>query len=184
MALSLKTEIKLTPHLRQLGLRAGAGALLLAAAVYLLAVMPYIEGRQLDREIAEHKARLERQQKLAPLLAGLGADSQNATLEALLPLKPEPIPRAQAYLVTEQLGHMARAVGLEPLDLSLDAGSMAQDPDSIQAQGVFSGELEQARAFLVELGRMASLSRVEKVELRAVDGRIEMLVQLRVALGA
>jgi hypothetical protein len=105
-------------------------------------------------------------------------------VEALLPLKAEPIARAEAYLVTEQLGHMARAVGLEPLDVSLDASSMAQDPGSIQAQGVFSGELAQARAFLVELGRMASLSRVEKVELRAVDGRIEMFVQLRVALGA
>ncbi|SNR87874.1 hypothetical protein SAMN04488503_1677 [Humidesulfovibrio mexicanus] len=184
MPLSLKTELKLTPQMRQLGLRVGVGVLLLAAAAYLLAVQPYVEGRRLDREVAEQKARLERQQKLAPILAGLGAEAHNATVEALLPLKAEPIARAEAYLVTEQLGHMARAVGLEPLDVSLDASSMAQDPGSIQAQGVFSGELAQARAFLVELGRMASLSRVEKVELRAVDGRIEMFVQLRVALGA
>lgn len=184
MALSLNMELKLTPELRQLGLRVGIGLVLLAAVVYLLAVMPLLEGRRLDREIAEQQAKLERQQRLMPTLASLGRDAQNATLEALLPPKAEPMPRAQAYLVTEQLGHMAVAVGLEVLDVSLDPASMAADPDSIQVQGVFAGELEGVRAFLLDLNQLASLSRVEKVELRAVDGRLEMMVQLRIALGA
>lgn len=183
MALSLNMQINLSPELRQLGARAGLGAALLALAVYLLAVMPLMEGRKLDREIATQKARLERQQKLMPTLVSLNMGAHNATLEDLLPPKAEPVPRSQAYLITETLGHMATAEGLEPLDVSLNAASMAQDPDSIQAQGVFSGQTENVRAFLLALNRMPSLSRLEKVEIRAVDGRLEMLVQLRVALG-
>lgn len=183
MALSLKMDIKLTPELRQLGLRLGIGAVLLVGAVYLLALMPLFEGRRLDGEIAALKIRLERQQKLMPALASLSANAQNATMAALLPPKAEPMPRAQAYLITEQLGHRARAAGLEPLEISLDPASMAQDQNSIQAQGVFSGEIEAVRTFLLDLNQLPSLARVDKVELRAVDGRLEMLVQLRIALG-
>ncbi len=183
MALSLNMQINLSPEIRQLGARAGIGAALLALAVYLMTVMPLLEGRKLDQELAAQRVRLERQQKLMPTLASLNLNAHNATLEDLLPPKAQPVPRSQAYLITETLGHMATAAGLEPLDLSLNAGSMAQDPNSIQAQGVFSGQVEQVRAFLLALNRMPSLSRLEKVEIRAVDGRLEMMVQLRVALG-
>ena len=180
---ALNMNIKLTPELRQLGLRVVIGAVLLAGAVYLLALMPLFEGRRLDSEIAGMKLRLERQQKLMPALASLSANAQNATLEALLPPKAEPMPRAQAYLITEQLAHRARAVGLEPLEVSLDPASMTEDQNSIQAQGVFSGGVEAVRTFLLDLNQMPSLARVDKVEMRAVDGRLEMLVQLRIALG-
>jgi hypothetical protein len=47
---------------------------------------------------------------------------------------------------------------------------------------VFSGPVEACRALLMSLGGMPSLARLERVELRAVDGRLEMLVQLRIAL--
>lgn len=183
MALALNMDIKLSPELRQLALRLGIGAVLLAAAIYLIAVMPLLEGRKLDQEILAEKAKIERQQKLMPTLASLSLGAGNATLEELLPPKAEPVPRSQAYLVTDQLSHMATAVGLEPLDVTLNAASMAQDPDTIQAQGVFSGQIDGVRAFLLALNRMPSLSRLEKVEIRAVDGRLEMMVQLRIALG-
>jgi len=183
MALALNMDIKLTPELRQLGVRVGLGAALLVAAVYLLAVMPLLEGRGLDREIAEQKARIERQQKLMPTLASLGLNADNATLDGLLPPKAEPAPRAQAYLITEQLAHMATAVGLEALDVNLDPASMAADPNSIQVQGVFSGDLEGVRGFLMDLNQLPSLEQMDKVEIRAVDGRLEMLVLLRIALG-
>jgi type II secretory pathway component PulM len=183
MALSLNMDITLTPELRQLGARLGIGAALLVAAVYLLAAMPLLEGRRLDQEIAAQKATIERQQKLLPALASLGLNADNATLDALLPPKSEPVPRAQAYLITEQLGHMAAAVGLEALDVSLDPASMAADPNTIQVQGVFNGELEALRSFLLDLNQLPSLAQLDKVEIRAVDGRLEMLVQLRISLG-
>lgn len=183
MALALDMQIKLPPELRQLGLRVGLGAALLAAAAYVLAVAPLLEGRRLDQEILAEKVKMTRQQKLMPALASLNMNAHNATLEELLPPKAEPVPRAQAYQITERLGHMATASGLEPLDVTLNAASMAQDPDSIQAQGVFSGQIDGVRAFLLALNRMPSLSRLEKVEIRAVDGRLEMMVQLRIALG-
>lgn len=183
MAFALNMDIKLTPELRHLAVRVGIGAVLMVGAVYLLAVMPLLEGRRLDREIAEQKGKIERQQKLMPTLANLSLNADNATLDAFRPPKAEPVPRAQAYLITEQLGHMGTADGLEVLDVSLDPASMAADPSSIQVQGVFSGQLEGVRAFLLDLNQLPSLSQVDKVEIRAVDGRLEMMVQLRIALG-
>lgn len=183
MALKLDMPIALTAETRQMALRIGIGALLLAAAAYVLVVMPLLAGRKLDAEIASEKARLERQQAFLPTMSSLASGTQNATLAELVPARQEPVPRAQAYLLTEQLAHMATAAGLEPLDVSLSPASMAQDPNTIQAQGVFSGQMDGQRSLLLAICRMPSLSRLEKVEMRAVDGRLEMMVQMRIALG-
>lgn len=183
MALSLNTPLRLPQSARPLAWRIGIGALLLAAAVYALVVMPLLDARRLDQDISQEQARLERRKTLMPAIANLGPGSQNATLADLVPAKQEPMPRAQAYLVTEQLAHMATAAGLQALDVSLNPASMALDPSSIQAQGAFSGQLPGMRTFLLDICRMPSLSRLEKVEIRAVDGRLEMLLQLRIALG-
>jgi len=183
MALKLDMNITLTPEMRQLAIRIGAGLAVLLLTAYALVGMPFFEGHKLDTDIAQEKARLERQQKLMPAIASLTSGAGNATLTDFAAPKAEPLPRAQAYLLTEQLSHMGTAAGLEPLDVTLNTSTMAQDPDTIQAQGVFSGQIDGVRAMLVAISRMPSLSRLERVEIRAVDGRLEMMVQMRVALG-
>jgi hypothetical protein len=182
MALKLDLNITLTREQRQLvGRCALAGGLLLLAA-YALVVKPVMDGHRLDKDIARAQATLAQRQKLLPVVAGMNADAGNATLTALMAPAREPLPRAQAYQVTEQLGHMATANGLEPLEVSLNTATMAEDPDSIQVQGMFSGQAEGVYALLMEIGRMKCLARMERVEIRAVDGRLEMMVLLRVAL--
>lgn len=183
MALGLPARLNLTPELRQLALRLGLAALVLLAAAYALVAMPFLEARRLDAQIARERGLMERQQMLMPAMASLMGGGQNATLAMLLPPKAAPTPRAQAYLVTEQIGQIAVGAGMEPLDVSLNMASLAQTPNQLQAQGVFSGQLDGARTLLQELNRMPSLSRIEKIEVRAVDGRLEMMVQMRIALG-
>lgn len=183
MALRLDTRINVTPEMRQVALRVGLCALILLAAAYVLVIMPVLEARKLDAEIAAAQLQMERRQALMPALSSLTAGASNATIEELVPAKREPIPRAQAYLITEQLAHMATAVGMEPLDITLNTASMAEDASSIQAQGVFTGQMDPARALLLNICRMPSLSRLERVEIRAVDKRLEMMVLMRVALG-
>lgn len=182
MALRLDMNLTLTPELRQLALRLGIGLALMCLAAYALVGLPYLAGRKLDQELAEQKARLERHQKLMPAVLSITASAQNATIASLVAPKAEPTPRAQAYLLTEQLAHMATAAGLEPLDVTLNPATMAQDPNTIQAQGVFSGQLEGVRSFLLAVSRMPSLSRMERVEIRAVEGRLEMMLQVRIAI--
>lgn len=183
MALGLNSRLNLTPEMRQLAIRLGLVALVLAAAAYVLVAMPFFQGRRLDAQIARERMLIDRQQKLMPAMASLSGSQQNATLGMLLPPKAVPTPRAQAYLVTEQIGQIAVGAGMEPLDVSLNMGSLAQTPNQLQVQGVFSGQLDGARTLLQELNRMPSLSRIEKIEVRAVDGRLEMMVQMRIALG-
>lgn len=183
MGLDLNMKINLTPEMRQLAVRIGLGALLLVGAAWVLVGMPLLEERRLDADIAATRGKLERQQKLMPALTNMRAEETNATLSALAAPKPEPLPRAQAYQLTDQLQHMAAANGLEPLDVTLNTATMAQDPDSIQAQGVFSGQMDGIRGMLLDLCRMPSLARLERVEIRAADDRLEMMVLLRVALG-
>jgi len=183
MPLNFTIPVKLTPEMRQLAARIAIGVLVLLVTAYVLVGMPLLEGRKIDKEIAAATARTERMQRIMPAIAGIAAGEHNATLSELAAPKPEPMPRAQAYLITEQLSHMGTAAGLEPLDVTLNPASMAQDPDTIQTQGVFSGQIDGVRALLVAISRMPSLARMERVEIRAVDGRLEMMVQMRIALG-
>lgn len=182
MALSLNMQLKLTPEMRQLAVRVGIGAALLVGAAYVLVGMPYLAARKLDGEINAARARLEQQKTLLPAMQKIMVGANNATVQALMPPKAEPMPRSRVYLVPEEIGHMARALGVEPLDLTLNPASLGQDPGSIQFSGVFSGDMDAVRGLLMQLGAMASLARMERVEIRAVDGHLEMMVQLRIAL--
>ncbi|NCU21654.1 hypothetical protein EOM89_13300, partial [Candidatus Falkowbacteria bacterium] len=154
MALSLKMELKLTPELRQLGIRVAVGALLLAAAAYVIIALPVMQGRKLDAEIATAKADLARQQSLVPALASLNQDAQNASIAALMPPKSAPVPRTRVYLMPEQINRLAKSLGVEPLDVGLDPGSLAQDPNAIRLNGVFSGPTGGCRGLLMELGAL------------------------------
>jgi hypothetical protein len=182
MALSLKMELKMTPELRQLGIRVGIGLALLAIVAYVLVVMPIYQGRKLDADIAAAKADLVRQQSLAPALASLRDDAQNASIMELMPPKSQPVERTRVYLMPDQVGQLARDLNVEPLDLSLDPASLGDDPGAIRLTGVFSGKAAACRRLLMAIGALPSLARIERVEMRAVDGHIEMLVQMRVAL--
>lgn len=182
MAPRLNMELKLPPRLRQWAGRIGLGALLLAVVAYMLVGLPWREGRRLDRELAQDRQSLAHRQKIMPVLATLDA-RDNATIDALAIPKPRPVPRAQAYQLTEQLTQMATAAGLETLEATLNTATLAQEPDTIQAQGVFAGQVDGVRAMLLSIARMPSLARIERVEIRAVDDRLEMMVLMRVALG-
>jgi hypothetical protein len=178
----LGKKLELTPELRALALRVGLGVVLLAIAAYVLVFMSALQHKRLSAELKAVRDQIHRQQVLMPAWASIAASSHNATLGAVSLPAPEPVPRTRVYLMPEQLAHMARAVGVEPLDVTLNPASLGQDPSSIQAQGVFSGSLEGVRELLVGVARMPSLARLERVELRAADGRVEMLLQLRIAL--
>ena len=178
----LGKKLELTPEMRSLGMRLGLGVVLLAIAGYVLVFMSVRQHEGLATELGNVRDQIQRQQALMPAWASMSALSRNATLEAVSLPPPEPVQRTRVYLMPEQLAHMARAVGVEPLEVTLNPSSLGQDPSSIQAQGVFSGTLEGVRELLMGVARMPSLARLERVELRAADGRVEMLLQLRIAL--
>jgi len=178
----LSKKVVLTPQLRALVLRGLIGVLLLTVAGYVLVYLGLRQHARVAGEIAEVREQIRRQQALLPAWASIAAQSHNASLQQFVLPEPEPVPRTRVYLVPEQVSHMARALGVEPLEVTLNPASMGQDPSSIQVQGVFSGTLEGVRELLLSIGRMPSLARMERVELRAVDGRLEVFLQLRIAL--
>ncbi|MDP3425748.1 MAG: hypothetical protein Q8S17_00010 [Humidesulfovibrio sp.] len=178
----LGKKLVLTAEMRTLALRVGIGVGLLAVAGYVLLYMSTRQHDRLNAELATVREQIHRQQVLMPAWASITALGQNATLGSVSLPAPEPVPRTRVYLMPEQLSHMAQALGVEPLEVTLNPASLGQDPSSIQAQGVFSGSLEGMRELLMDVARMPSLARLERVELRAADGRVEMLLQLRIAL--
>lgn len=183
MALRLDMKLELTPELKQVGARAALGVALLAAVVFLAVVMPLAEGRRLTLETAETRERVKRQQKLLPTWASLSQFSSNATVAALLPPAKKPVERARAYAVPDDIAQMARAYGVDPVDVTLNPASLAKSPDAIEVNGVFAGPIDGLRGLLGGLAGMPWLEGVDKVELRSVDGHLEMYIQLRVALG-
>lgn len=182
MDLNMDLKQALTPEMRSLAMRVGLGLLVLLAALYILVVIPMRERVRVEAEITETGDRAKRQQALMPAWASIAGLTQNASLGAISVPKAEPVPRTRVYLMPEQIAHMARAVGLDPLEVTLNPASLGQDPSSIQVQGVFSGQMEGVRELLMSLARMPSLARMERMELRAAEGRLELFIQLRIAL--
>lgn len=182
MDLNMDLKRAFGPEGRALAVRVGLGLLLLAAAAYVLVGLSLREHTRLTSELADVAERTRRQQELMPTWASIAGLSQNASLGAINVPKAEPVPRTRVYLMPEQISHMAQAVGLESLEVTLNPASLGQDPSSIQIQGVFSGQLDAVREFLMGVARMPSLARIERVELRAADGRLELFLQLRIAL--
>jgi len=181
--MALPMNITMTKELKQLAIRVAIGVLLFLVATYALIGIPIMEGRKLSAAIIAERTAIDRRQKLVPILANMNTDVDNATLTGMLAPKQEPMPRAQAYRATEELAGMATAAGMETLDVSLNTASMGTEGDTLQMQGVFGGQIEGVRELLQAVGRMPSLTRVERVEIRAVDGRLEMMMVLRIALG-
>jgi len=182
LKLLLDKKLVLSPEMRTLALRVGLGALVLLAALYALVLMPLHESTRLEADIADTRERTQRQQALMPAWSSIAALSQNASLGAVSVPRLEPVPRTRVYLMPEQIAHMARALGVEPLEVTLNPASLGQDSTSIQASGVFSGQMDGVRALLMDIGRAPWLARLERVELRAADGRLEVFLQLRIAL--
>jgi hypothetical protein len=180
----LSKKLELTPQMKTLGVRALGGVALLGVALYVLVFMGLRQNTRLAAEVEDARGQIRRQQALLPAWASIAAQSHNASLEQLMLPAAEPVPRTRVYLVPEQLSHMARAIGVEPLDVTLNPASMGQDPTSIQVQGMFSGSLDGMRELLMSFSRLPSLARLERVELRAVDGRLELFVQMRIALAS
>ncbi len=178
----LDKKLALSPELRPLALRVGLGLLVLAVAAYILVFVTVQEHERLEAEVVETRERAQRQMALLPAWSSIAALNQNASLGAVTVPRPEPVPRTRVYLMPEQIAHMARALGVEPLEVTLNPASLGQDPTSIQASGVFSGQMEGVRALLMDIGRAPWLARLERVELRAADGRLELFLQLRIAL--
>lgn len=183
MDFKLDMKLELTPELRHLGARIALGAALLAAVVFLAVVMPLGEGRRLGSEIAETRERAKRQQALLPTWATLSQFSSNSTVGALLPPAKKPVERAKAYAVPDDIAQMARALGVDPVDVTLNPASLTKSPDAIEVNGVFAGPFDALRGLLGGLAAMPSLEALDKVELRSVDGHLEMYIQMRVALG-
>jgi len=182
MGLDMNLKLELTPAMRQLALRVGGGLVLLSVVLYLAVGMPLREGQKLTEQIAQTRARTERQQQIMPVWGTLSSFSDNATLMALLPQAPQPIARSSVYTMPEQLSQTARALGVEPIDVALNPASLAQDPGTIQLTGVFAGPLDSVRGFLTVVATMPSLAGLDKMEVRAVDGHLELYLQLRFAL--
>jgi len=183
MALALGVNLAMTKELKQLAMRVAIGVVLFLVATYALIGIPILENRKLDAAIIAEKAAIGHRQKLMPILASMSFGADNATLTGMLAPKGEPMPRAQAYRATEELAGIAAAAGMETLDVSLNTASMGAGGDTLQVQGVFGGQIEGVYELLLAVGRMQCLAHVERVEIRAVDGRLEMMLLLRVRLG-
>lgn len=183
MDLKLDMKLELTPELRQLGARLALGAALLGVVIFLAVVMPLNEGRRLERETVETREQTKRQQALLPVWSSLSQFTSNATVAALLPPPKKPVERAKAYAVPDDIAQMARALGVDPVDVTLNPGSLAKTPNAIELNAVFAGPFDGLRGLLGALAAMPSLEALDKIELRSVDGHLELYIQMRVALG-
>ena len=173
---------KLSNEDRRLLVRSVLVLALFSALAVLLVLPTRHRLAAVDEEIVRARGGIAQQQAFAPALVKLQqAKLQEETAGFGFPSRT-PLPRTQLQDLPGMIQRVAENAGLTVLELNLDAASVLAERNRIQIQGVFSGSLGQFRIFFVALQNEPSLSRVEKVEVRAVSGGLEFYMQMRFAL--
>lgn len=137
--------------------------------------------RQMDRtrgEIEQLRHDLQRRETLQPVYQML-TDRISAPLPADLAL-PDPVPLALADLpgVPGLLERIADEAGLEMISAAPQVASMAPATDSLRVDARARGNYDSMRGFLLLLGALPSMQRIEGLTIHTGESGLEMRLTL------
>lgn len=150
----------------------GAGAL---AVVLVLAGLIWPAASrvgQLDRDIADMRARLDEQKILRPLFDSLKTLVKDVDVAGLPPVQAQKLPQEQVATVSGLFEESARRSGARIFSVTPDPDSLARGSKHLSVRAVVQGEVDAFRLFLLEVGRLPYLDQVGGVVIRQTpDGR-------------
>jgi hypothetical protein len=138
------------------------------------------EIERFERQVRVATVAVMQQEMFRPVYEKLLRQGKEGSEFAYPMPKIEPVGRLQVFDAPAVIERTAAQAGLEVLQVSLSP--VAAKAEQVMVQGVFAGEPAAFRNFYVALGGLPFLQEVEKVELRAVTGNMEYLVQAWIAL--
>jgi hypothetical protein len=145
----------------------------------LLGLLPnHLELKELDEEVAQLKAEIQRQEALAPVVKKLVKKAKPMPLEGLI--KP-PEREAVGSTISDLNAQLADLAAQHELTLVMaapDERSLADTSGHLVLNLRVSGDFFHFRGFLMALAQQANLTRMETLHIETLNDRRELSTRL------
>jgi len=176
----LKT-LKLVPRRTVIIQLSWLGALLL---VFLAVIYPMQRAAVgLDRQIKEMKGQLDEQKALLPIYEALKVRNQTAPAGALPTPERSKLSRKLVGTIPFTFRKIAREAGMEAVSVTPDVPSLLSRPGQLLVHLVVRGDFMNFRKFLIGVGQLPYLERVEGIEIQPDPYAMEYKLKIRLAMG-
>jgi hypothetical protein len=157
------------------------GALLLVSLAVIYPMQRAAGG--LDREIKEMKGQLDEQKALLPIYEALKVRNQTAPAGALPTPERSKLSRRLVGTIPFTFRKIARESGMEAVSVTPDVPSLLNQPGQLLVHLVVRGDFMNFRKFLVGVGQLPYLERVEGIEIQPDPYAMEYKLKIRLAMG-
>lgn len=137
----------------------------------------------LDREISNIQSRIDIQKNILPIYPELVKKSEAVVPDKFSLPEPKKIPKNNIDLILSIFRGVARKTGMELTVINPDFTTISREVGEIMINATARGGFFNFRDFLIEMGRVPYVRRIEEIEIqqRAVDKEFKMKIWLSVA---
>jgi Tfp pilus assembly protein PilO len=153
--------------------------------VFVLAVVYPMNNwsKNLDSRTAETKFKLQEQQTLLPVYQYLKVESEKK-LAATLPMPPKsPLPRARINTLPGSIAISAKRSGMSLVSAKPDLTGLTGTFQTLPVNIVLRGKFVDFRKFLIALGGMPHVQRIEEIAIQEAPDTKEFKLKVWVAIG-
>ena len=146
---------------------------------YFVAISPYQRSMgAIDVKTAQAMERIEKQKVLLPLYEEMIKMGESEVRERLPLPEKKGLSRMEIDTVSSLFKKMADKYDMEIVSVSPDVATMTEESDDIMVGIRLRGKFFDFRKFLVELGGVPSLDRVEEIEIAQETGYKEFYLKV------
>lgn len=158
------------------------GGLLFFVLAVIYPVQRYSAG--LDRKIKDIRFQVEEQKNLQPIYQSLKAKSHAGTGRVLPTPEKNRLSRDLIAMVAPTLRKIAADANMDPLSVTPDVNALAGQQRYLLVDSVVRGELFDFRRYLIGLGQLPYLERIEAIEIQQNPDVMEFKMKIRLALSS
>jgi len=140
-------------------------------AFILIAIFPYhVKLRGLEAQIGRIEERIEEQKNLLPLYVELIEESENAVAVPLSCPPLERLARRDIDRVAADLSAAAQENHILVENISPDVVSLTAPMGHLKVETMMRGPFDHFRNYLLSLGKIPYLERIERIRIRSLEG--------------
>jgi len=153
--------------------------------LFLLAIILPLYGSMtgLDREIGDVRRQVDEQKNLLPLYQALKAKGRNVAPSVLPTPDRGKLSRDLIGTVPAMFRRIGQNAGIESFSVSPDVNSLAGNSPFLLVRVAAQGDFQNFRRYLIGLGELPYLDRIEEIEIRQNPDIMEFRVTVRLFLG-
>ena len=156
------------------------GSLLLFILVVIVPVQRFMAG--LDGRIKDIQYQVDEQKSLQPIYQALKTKSQTTTPGILPTPESGKLSRDLVSVVPSTIGRIVRNAAMETITISPDVNSLANQSRSLLMNTVIRGDFMSFRKFLIGVGGLPYLERLEEIEIKQDQDFMEFRMKIWLAL--